>query len=88
MNHPKVYDAQGRALEVGSRVHVDVPYADSLEVVELDGPSTGGLVEVGIRHPVTQTFERFWAEETKNGDFLCSHLLLINDEEKGDASNG
>lgn len=89
MNHPKVYDAKGRVLEVGSRVERF-----------LSGKRRGGLrgvvTAVGRQVHVdwstrAQTSFRIYATERLSllsRARSCPDLLLITDDEKGRSNDG
>jgi len=86
MNHPKVYDAKGRVLEVGSRVERVFPSGKTGgsvgEVDEISGHDTVAVVW-NPRYLLRSFFEterRF----TPWRSYRCPDLLLITDEENGD----
>jgi hypothetical protein len=86
MNHPKVYDAKGRALEAGSRV----------ERCLSDG-RTGGIVgsvlgltklDVLVEWPdISRRFYKPVRHGALRRTYRCPDLLLITDTEKGDGDD-
>jgi hypothetical protein len=89
MNHPKVYDAKGRVLEVGSRVE-DGEREWTVDRIEWVGRLGWRVLAVATDRPhkhlpfYTQWFGSSPADEPNT--FRCPDLLLITDEEKGPAS--
>lgn len=82
MNHPRVYSAHGRALEVGSRVERHFPKGNT-------GGMVGeilGLTKLDVLVEWPGGHRRFYTPERHSlfrRDFRCPDLL-ITPEEKGD----
>jgi len=86
MNHPKVYDAKGRVLEVDSPVVAAQSDSYNGQVTELAWTAGQGW-KVHVHWAAADI--TFWASYCTSPDvepdsYRCTDLLLITDKEKGD----
>jgi hypothetical protein len=83
MNHPKVYDAKGRVLELGSRVRGRLGDAEVTGYSTFTPNASGMTVFVLIDGDSEET--PYHARPQLSPDiFWTPDLLLITNEEKGD----
>lgn len=84
-SHPKLYDAQGRALEVGSRVERNLRINNQFEKLipgrVLVITSDAVWVEFVAGRPSDFPIQR--RHLLLRRSYRCNDLLLITDEEKG-----
>jgi hypothetical protein len=91
MNHPTVHDAKGRVLKEGSRVR----YGENATVAFGDAicgfpwiSGKGWAVEVAMRGPGSGSHHFPTVPADEPNTYRCPDLLLMTDDEIGDANNG